>query len=96
MNYYFHEDAAAEFLLTVDYYENCETGLGLKFSKEVYAAIHRACNFPLAWEKLDSKTHRSLTDKFPYAVLYRIFDDHIRIMAIMNLHRKPGYWLERN
>ena len=29
-------------------------------------------------EKLDSKTHRSLTDKFPYGVLYRIQDDHIR------------------
>lgn len=92
---FFHEDAEFEFLKTIDYYENCEIGLGLRFSEEVYSAIQRACEFPLAWEKIDSKTHRCLANKFPYGVLYRIFDDHIRIMAIMNLHRMPNYWLKR-
>ena len=95
MKYYFHEDADSEFIRAVDYYEDCEIGLGLRFSEEVYATIQRACDFPFAWEEIDSKTHRCLTDKFPYGVLYRIHDDHIRIMAIMNLHRMPGYWLKR-
>jgi toxin ParE1/3/4 len=95
MNYYFHEDAESEFIRAVDYYEDCEIDLGLRFSEEVYAAIQRARDFPLAWGKIDSKTHRCLTDKFPYGVLYRIHDDHIRIMAIMNLHCMPGYWLKR-
>ena len=95
MNYYFHEDAESEFIRAIEYYEDCETGLGLRFSEEVYAAIKRACDFPFVWEKIDSKTHRCLTDKFPYGVLYRIRDDHIRIMAIMNLHRMPGYWVKR-
>ena len=95
MNYYFHEDAESEFIEAVDYYEDCEINLGLRFSEEVYAAIQRACDFPLAWEKIDSETHRCLTDNFPYGVLYRIHEDHIRIMAIMHLHRMPGYWLKR-
>ena len=95
MNYYFHEEAVSELMQAIDYYENCEYELGKRFAEEVYSAIKRACDFPLAWEKLDSKTHRCLTDKFPYAILYRISDDHIRIMAIMNLHRKPGYWVKR-
>ena len=76
MNYYFHEDAESEFMKAIEYYEGCEIGLGLRFSEEVYAAIQRACNYPFVWEKLDSKTHRCLTDKFPYGVLYRIQDDH--------------------
>ena len=95
MNYYFHDEAVSELIQAIDYYEDCELGLGKRFSEEIYATIKRVCDFPLAWEKLDSKTHRCLTHKLPYAVLYRISENHIRIMAIMNLHRKPGYWLTR-
>ena len=95
MKYFFHEDAEYEFLKAVDYYETCEEGLGLRFAQEIYSAIKRACDFPLAWEKIDSKTDRCLTDKFPYGVLYRVVGNHIRIMAIMNLHRLPNYWLKR-
>ncbi|MCK4400994.1 type II toxin-antitoxin system RelE/ParE family toxin [bacterium] len=95
MNYYFHEKAEFEFIKAVDYYEKCETGLGLRFSEEVYSTIKRACCFPFAWEKIDFQTHRCLTDKFPYGILYRVLDDHIRVMAIMHLHRMPDYWRKR-
>jgi hypothetical protein len=40
-------------------------------------------------------TRRCLTNKFPYGILYRIVENNIRIMAVMNLHRKPGYWKNR-
>ena len=66
MNYFFYEDAESEFIEAVEYYEDCEINLGLRFSEEVYAAIQRACDFPLAWEKIDPETHRCLTDNFPY------------------------------
>ena len=95
MKYFFHEEAEYEFLKAVDYYETCEDGLGRRFAQEVYSAIQRVCDFPFAWEKLDSETHRCLTDKFPYGVLYRVVGNHIIIMAIMNLHRAPSYWSER-
>ena len=55
----------------------------------------RVCSHPRSWTKLDSKTRRCLTSKFPYGVLYRIQGQSIHIMAIMNLHRKPGYWKSR-
>ncbi len=95
MKFYFHEQAELELNHAIDFYENCEPDLGVRFAEEVYSAIIRACDFPYAWEKLDSYTHRCLTDKFPYGVLYRIYDDHITIMAIMNLRRKPDYWIDR-
>lgn len=41
MNYSFHEAADGEFLAAVDFYEESQPGLGLKFSEEVYAAIER-------------------------------------------------------
>jgi len=95
MNFSFHELAEDELISTIEYYEDCQTGLGLCFSEEIYATIERICEFPLAWGLIDSKTRRCLSNRFPYGVLYRITEDEIRIMAIMNLHRKPGYWKDR-
>jgi len=95
MIYWFHEDAEREFLESIDYYEECEAGLGLRFSKEIYATINRICEYPYAWEKIDTKTRRSLANKFPYGVLYRISNNEILIMAVMNLHRMPNYWKKR-
>lgn len=95
MKFSFHELAEIELTSAIEYYESCQTGLGLSFFEEVYATIERVCQFPLAWESIDSKTRRCLTSRFPYGILYRISEREIRIMAVMNLHRKPGYWKTR-
>jgi hypothetical protein len=31
-------------------------------------------------------------NRFPYAILYRIASDEVQIVAVMHLHRRPGYW----
>ena len=95
MKYIFHEKAEIDFLSAIEYYEKCQPGLGNKFSKEVYATIKRIYQHPYAWSKIDSKTRRCLTTRFPYGVLYRIVEDQILIMAIMHLHRMPEFWKGR-
>ncbi|MEA3446699.1 MAG: type II toxin-antitoxin system RelE/ParE family toxin [Bacteroidota bacterium] len=95
MKYNFHEAAEKEFFTAIEYYEECQPGLGIRFSKEVYATIERIHKFPLAWSPIDSKTRRCLTTRFPYGILYRIIENNILIMAVMNLHRKPDYWKDR-
>jgi plasmid stabilization system protein ParE len=35
---------------------------------------------------------RLLSHRFPYAVLYRAVVDEVQIIAVMHLHRRPGYW----
>lgn len=35
------------------------------------------------------------TDRFPYGVIYVLEPDHVWIVALMHLHREPGYWRER-
>jgi toxin ParE1/3/4 len=95
MIYSFHEDAEQEFLEAIEYYEESELGLGLRFSEEVYSTIKRICEFPQAWERMDSNTRRCLTNKFPFGVLYRISNNEILVMAIMNLHRLPNYWKKK-
>nr|VFK59904.1 MAG: ParE toxin of type II toxin-antitoxin system, parDE [Candidatus Kentron sp. UNK]VFK70163.1 MAG: ParE toxin of type II toxin-antitoxin system, parDE [Candidatus Kentron sp. UNK] len=95
MKYSFHEDAERDFFAAIEYYEKCQSGLGLEFSEEIHAAIERIREHPNAWTAVDSKTRRCLTNRFPYGILYRVVESHIRIMAVMHLHRKPDYWTNR-
>jgi hypothetical protein len=95
MKYFFHPLAEKELLSTISFYNDEKQGLGEKFSFELFAAIDRICKFPFAWAKIDSKTRRCLLNKFPFGILYRVENKSIRIMAVMNLHREPGYWNTR-
>ena len=95
MKFSFHEQAEKEFFNAIDYYEECQPGLGLRFSEEVFIIVKRLCEYPKAWALIDSTTRRCLTNKFPFGILYRIVNNSIWIIAVMHLHRKPDYWENR-
>jgi hypothetical protein len=95
MKFYFHPQANTELDETVQYYENCQIGLGLEFAGEIYAAIRRIIEYPDAWSVLSENSRRCLVNRFPYGVIFQIKSDALRIIAVANLHRKPGYWQKR-
>lgn len=95
MTFAFSKVAEAELFDAVEYYEQQQAGLGIRFFEEIYATIDRICKHPDAWENMDLKTRRCLANKFPYGVLYRIEEDSVWIMAVMNLGRNPDYWKHR-
>ncbi len=95
MNYLFHPEAEAELAQAIDYYEDCENGLGFDFAMEVYNAIDRIVLYPEGWPTLSDDIRRSLVRRFPYGILYAIENDEIIILAVMNLHREPNYWKDR-
>ncbi len=95
MKFYFHPEAEAEFDRAVEYYEQCQPGLGLEFMEEVYAAITRIIQYPNAWSALSKNSRRCLVSRFPYGVIYQIKSLTLRIIAVAHLNRRPGYWKER-
>lgn len=95
MNYSFHPDAENELNKAIDYYNECQDGLGSDFAKEVYSSIQNILLFPQAWTPLSVNTRRCLTNRFPYGVIYQITSDEIFIIAVMQLNREPGYWKNR-
>jgi plasmid stabilization system protein ParE len=95
MKYLFHPSAKKELADAADFYEAQRINLGQELSQEVQATITQICESPGVWEKLDAYNHRCLTNRFPYGIIYRIEPDHIRIMAVMHLSRKPDYWKNR-
>jgi len=52
MNYSFHESAEKELFSTIEYYEERQPGLGLRFSEEIKATIERICAHPHEWAVL--------------------------------------------
>ncbi len=95
MNYSLHPEAKEEFFKTINYFEECQKGLGLAFSKEVYSTIQRIIHFPSAWSKFSKNTRRCLTNRFPYGVIYQMKGEEVIIIAVMQLNREPGYWDKR-
>ena len=95
MNYAFHPEAESEFFEAIAYYEERAPGLGLDFSTEVHATVQRILAFPQAWQVLEDDIRRALVNRFPYGVLYAVDDTRIWIVAVMNLHQRPGYWQDR-
>ncbi|ABD40467.1 conserved hypothetical protein [Methanospirillum hungatei JF-1] len=98
MNFYFHPEAEQELLQAVSYYEKCRPGLGIEFSHEVYLAITRILQFPESYAQFSTHSRRCILNRFPYGILYSPgkTDGSIIILAVMNLHRKPNRYVNRN
>lgn len=95
MRFYFHEDAETEFDKAVEYYEDIQPGLGLEFAREVYRTIKRILQFPEAWSSNSKNTRRCLVNRFPFGIIYQLKSGMVRIIAVADLRRRPGYWLNR-
>jgi hypothetical protein len=96
MRFSFHPEADHEFIEAAAYYEDCEPGLGLDFSREVYASIQNALDYPTMWPEIEDEVRRCLVHRFPFGVLYSLEPHGIFILAIMHLHRDPDYWKHRH
>lgn len=97
MEVFFHPGAQEELDHAINHYEGNEPRLGYQFALEIFAAVERIRSNPLLWPILDHQVRRILVHRFPYGVIYFVDEQRsaILILAVMHLHRKPGYWSER-
>ena len=95
MNLVFDPDAIQEAGDAAAYYEACRVGLGVAFHAALKDAVTQIRLHPLLWRCIGKRFRRCLLKSFPYAIIYAIFEDTVYIVAVMHLHRKPGYWRRR-
>ena len=90
-------DAAAERELTeaIEFYDLESPGLGDVFLSEVEHALAQVTAFPEAAQPLRDGIRRRILHKFPYALLYSLRSDQIRILAVAHTKRRPFYWEDR-
>jgi plasmid stabilization system protein ParE len=91
-----HPEARVELREAAAHYEAQRTGLGREFVLEVRAAYERIRQLPEASQSVSTHCRRRLVNRFPYGIIYQLLDGHeIVVVAIMHLHREPGYWAHR-
>ncbi len=89
------EVAEIELDEAIQYYNDKALGLGDDFLAEVLKALNRIARFPESWHPCSKRTRRCQTRRFPYGIIYQIRQDEILVIAVADLHRKPGYWDNR-
>jgi len=87
-------DVAAELELNeaADYYDLESPRLGTVFLDEVEHALAQVVQFPAAATPVFVGVRKRLLTKFPYALLYSVRGDEIRILAVAHQKRRPFYW----
>jgi toxin ParE1/3/4 len=94
-NVRFIDEAQREFLDIVDYYEQIYSGLGLAFKKEVNKVVDLITLFPDLCSKRQDGTQRMSTHRFPYQVIFFLFQDTLWIVSVAHHKRFPEYWKNR-
>ena len=84
----FHPEADAEMMSAAKYYETQQKDLGKRFLASVQDALNRI-------QVIEAGVRRCLTMTFPFGVVFRIMTNQYVIIAVMHLHREPGYWENR-
>jgi len=65
------------------------------FVEALENAILRARSQHELYRCFDGVFRKVQVGKFSYALVFRVKGGEIQILAVMHLHREPGYWKER-
>ena len=91
----FLEPAERELLAAAEYYDAQDVGLGRALEHAVAGCVDHIQAYPRAGQLLRKGVRRVLVPRFPYAILYHAAESGILIVAIMNVRRRPSYWVNR-
>ena len=91
----FHPEAKTEFAEAASYYATVTPALGVRFHNEIHRLIAEAGQTPAMFRIIRKPARRHFTREFPYGIIYVDRPDDFWILAVMHLHREPGYWTHR-
>jgi toxin ParE1/3/4 len=96
VNVSFNPLAEQELNDAAQYYELESPGLGAAFLTEVQRCCDGIAEYPEAGHIVLGSIRRRLVRRFPYAILYTTRPGVVRVLAVMNLKRRPAYWVGRS
>ena len=92
----FHDDAQAEFDAAIAYYEEKETGLGLRLHAAVEHAIDIIRRHPrIGAPYKETSLRRFVIAAFPFLLFYLHEADIVWIVAVAHSKRRPDHWAQR-
>lgn len=91
----FRQRASRALVSAFDWYSSESRDLGRAFLTEIDAAIGRVADLPGRYPVIYRDTRRALVARFPYAIIFRVFPDHVMVLAILHTRRDPARWQVR-
>ena len=91
----FHDLPKVELNEAAQYYDRDSPGLGAALVSEVERSTAAILEHLEASPIVTGAIRRRLLRRFPYGLLYRVRLQQVRILAVMNLKRRPAYWVGR-
>lgn len=95
MNHLLHPEADEEFAAAVRYYSEISPELGVRFYLEMERLLREACAHPKRYWMFEPPARRHSSGDFPCAVVFLEKPEHIWVVAVMHMKRRPGYWRDR-
>lgn len=93
MSLYFHPSAESELTEACLYYTEARSGLGESFITEVEQTADLIAHRPSLGVLVAGENIRRMSlRRFPYALIYSVLPDRIRILAVSHHKRQPHYW----
>lgn len=96
-----HPRARAEINSLVAWYEERRDGLGADLRDEVWRALALVVEHPSRWppsripEARARGVRHVLIRRFRVSIEYVVRGDAVRVLAIADTRRRPGYWVRR-
>lgn len=78
-----------------DWYEQQGAGIGVRLVQAVDVVLLQLSENPQRFPTIYRDIRRALVRRFPYGVFFQDQPDHIRVIAIVHLHRHPDTWKRR-
>lgn len=78
------------------FYQEKQEGLEQRFLEVLEDALRRIGRRPHMYQTIEKDIRRCRLPRFPYGIIFRMQTEHIEIIAVMHLHRQPGYWQARD
>lgn len=89
------QQALAELEFAVEYYEEQQSGLGLKLKEEINETINWILRHPVVPRIRNGDYRRVNLKVFPYYIAYIIRNNNLWILAVAHSHQEPKYWVHR-
>jgi len=88
-----HPDANAELNIAAAFYSaQANKQLGLALISEFEKAASLLLGNPELGTPWVAGTRRFIMRRFPFSIVYRLFPDHLFIIAVAHQKRRPNYW----
>lgn len=84
------QEAVAEIEDSYYYYEEQQEGLGELFQKFLDKTFKSIIKTPLGFNEISENRRQAVVKKFPFVIIYEVFENTIIVYAIFHTSRNPN------